>query len=167
MSARPFIDSLEFARNGRKTSGAVPVAQLPRLQDVLESNESTLNYSMQGGTDRQGIPYLDVSITGNCRLRCQRCLGGLQHAVDINSRLRLRSQAELDALDASDVGGDEEEYDSILAENELDVLGLLEEEILLSLPISPRHEEGECSMAAGTDERREDNSPFAVLAKLK
>ena len=167
MSARPLIDSLDFARNGREISGSVPVSKLPRLQDMLENSEGTLDYTVHGGADRQGIPYLDVSMTGSCRLRCQRCLGAKQHAIAIESRLLLRSQKELDALDESDDGGDEAEHDSILAEASLDVLDMLEEEILLSLPISPRHEEGECAMAAAADERREGDSPFAVLAKLK
>ena len=164
MPARPLIDSLDFARNGREISDAVPVSQLPRLQDVLENSEGDLNYTVRGGKDRQGILCLDVGISGSFRLRCQRCLGGLQHAVAIASRLLLRSQDELDALDES---GIEEEHESILARSELDVLDMLEEEILLSLPISPRHAEGECNMAAGKNAGSEENNPFAILAKLK
>ena len=175
MYARPFIDSLDFAWNGRQISGEVPVAEMPRLLDTLETPQGTLQYTVHGGTDTQGNPMLDISITGSCRLRCQRCLGAMEHAVRLNTRLLLRDQASLDALDDDVAGGEEEEFDSILADAHLDVLNLLEEEILLSLPIAPRHELGACQVADGgnkplrqaQDRHEEERNPFTVLAKLK
>lgn len=162
MSARPFIDSPDFAGNGRQMNGEVPVAELPRLQDALADPQGILEYSIRGGVDKEGISFLEIGIAGNCRLRCQRCLGAVEHAVRIDTRLLLRNQADLDAL-----GDDEEEeFDSILADRHLDVLELLEEEVLLSLPISPRHETGECLVPDGRSEHGK-GSPFAVLAKLK
>ena len=78
----------------------------------------------------------------------------------------LRDQASLDALDDMAAGGDEEEFDSILADKHMDVLDLLEEEVLLSLPIAPKHELGACR-TAGSENRYEERHPFAALAKLK
>jgi len=167
MYARPFIDSLDFARNGKEIRGEVSVAEMTRLPDMLENPEGTLSYKVRGGVDRQGNPFLDVSVAGSCPLRCQRCLGALGHKVQIDTRLLLRDQASLDALDANVAGGEEEEFDSILADEQLDVLGMLEEEILLSLPIAPRHEPGACQAADGESNQREEKNPFAVLAKLK
>lgn len=171
MYARPFIDSLDFARNGQQISGEVPVAELPRLRDVLEDMQGVLRYSVQGGVDKLGHHFLDVSVEGHCRLRCQRCLGAMEHAVRINTRLLLRDQASLDALDDNVAGDEEEEFDSILADAHLDVLDLLEEEILLSLPIAPKHELGHelavCQAAGGGNKHGEEKNPFAVLAKLK
>ncbi len=166
MYARPFIDSLDFAGNGRQISGEITVAEMPRLLDALEDTQGNLRFTIIGGTDKQGSPLLDVSITGNCRLRCQRCLSAMEHAVRLDTRLLLRDQASLDALDG-DVAGEEEEFDSILADAHLDVLNLLEEEILLSLPIAPKHEFGACQAADGGNMHKEEKNPFAVLAKLK
>jgi uncharacterized protein len=167
MDARPFIDSLDFAGNGRQISGEIPVAGLPRLLDVLEDPRGTLQYTVRGGADKQGNPLLDVSITGSCRLRCQRCLGALEHLVRLDTRLLLRDQASLDALDGDVADGEEEEFDSILADAHLDVLDMLEEEILLSLPIAPKHEFGACRAADGGNMQEEEKNPFAILAKLK
>ena len=168
MYARPFIDSLDFARNGQKISGEVPIAELPRLLDVLENPQGVLIYTVRGGLDKLGNPLLDVSITGNCQLHCQRCLNGLDYEVQLDSRLLLCDQAGLDVLGDNDAGGDEDEFDSILAEAHLDVLDLLEEEILLSLPIAPKHELGVCQVAeGGGDADKKELQPFAVLAKLK
>lgn len=166
MHARPFIDSPDFARNGREISGEVPVSELPRLLDVLENPQGVLSYTVRGVVDKQGTPALDVSISGSCRLRCQRCLNALEHAIRIDTRVLLRSQAELDALDDS-VAEVEEEFDCILADAHMDVLDLLEEEILLSLPIAPKHEFGGCQAADDKDAKEEKQQPFAVLAKLK
>ena len=167
MYARPFIDSLDFARNGQQINGEVPIVELPRLLDVLENSQGALGYTIRGALDKLGNYLLDASITGNCRLRCQRCLGAMEHAVRIDTRLLLRDQASLDALDDNVAGGEEEEFDSILADAHLDVLDLLEEEILLSLPIAPKHELGACQAAGGENKHEEEKNPFAALAKLK
>ena len=167
MYARPFIDSLDFARNGQQINGEVPIAELPRLLEMLENPQGVLRYSVQGGVDKLGTPRLDVSVEGQCQLRCQRCLSGLDYPVRLDTRLLLRDQAGLDALDEGVAGGEEEEFDSILADAHLDVLDLLEEEILLSLPIAPKHEEGGCQAADGENTHQDETHPFAVLAKLK
>jgi uncharacterized protein len=167
MHARPFIDSLDFARNGQKISGEVPVAALPRLQDVLESPRGVLSYTVRGVVDKQGAPALDIRIDGSCQLRCQRCLNGLDYAVQLDTRLLLREQASLDALGDNLAGVEEEEFDSILADAHLSVLDLLEEEILLSLPIAPKHESGACQAAESENAQEKVQHPFAVLAKLK
>jgi uncharacterized protein len=167
MYARSFIDSLDFARNGREISGEVRIAEMPRLLDVLENPQGILSYTVQGGVDNLGSHFLDVSVVGQCRLLCQRCLNGMDYPVRLNTRLLLRDQASLDSLNDNVTGGDEDEFDSILADTHLNVLDLLEEEILLSLPIAPKHEMGACHMTVGESTHREEKNPFAVLAKLK
>ncbi|MEO8332747.1 MAG: DUF177 domain-containing protein [Gallionella sp.] len=186
MYARPFIDSLDFANNGREISGTVPVAELPRLQEMLEHPHEILSYTVRGGVDKQGYHFLDVSVTGSFQLRCQRCLEGMDYPAQLDTRLLLRDQTILDALDSKEhLAGhpdEEDEFDSILADSQLDVLNLLEDEILLSLPIAPKHEpgapsheQGACQAAGGgdrplrqaQDKHEEDRQPFAVLAKLK
>ena len=165
MYARPFIDSLDFASNRRKIGGEVPVTELPRLQDFLENQQGILGYSIRGGVDVQGNNFLDVSVTGRCQVRCQRCLETMDYPVQLDTRLLLRDQASLDAEEMHP--DEEEEFDSILADAHLDVLGLLEDEILLSLPIAPRHEQGACQAAGGESRHGEERHPFAALAKLK
>lgn len=167
MYARPFIDSLDFARNGREISGEVQIAELPRLLDILENPQEILSYTVQGGVDKQGTHFLDVGVVGQCQLRCQRCLNILDYPVRLDTRLLLRDQSSLDVLDDNVAGGEAEEFDSILADTHLNVLDLLEEEILLSLPIAPKHELGACQVTDGENAHREEKNPFAVLAKLK
>jgi uncharacterized protein len=167
MYARPLIDSLEFARNGLKISGEVKVAELPRMLDMLEYPPGILSYTVQGGVDKQGTHFLGVNVVGQCRLRCQRCLSGMDYPVRLDTRLLLRDQSSLDALDDDVAGGEEEEFDSILADMHLNVLDMLEEEILLSLPIAPKHELGACLMMDDNNANRQKLNPFSVLETLK
>ena len=166
MYARPFINSLDFAGNGRRISGEMHVSELPRMLDMLENPQGILSYAVQGGVNELGTHFLDVNVSGQCRLRCQRCLNGMNYPVRLDTRLLLRNQATMDALDDNVASVEEGEFDSILADAHLDVLNLLEEEILLSLPIAPKHEWGTCR-AAGGENSSEAPHPFAVLTKLK
>ncbi|MFY9259316.1 MAG: YceD family protein [Gallionella sp.] len=163
MSAPPFIDSLDFAKNGQQISGEMLIADLSRLSDVLENSQGVLRYTVQGGLDKYGVPMLVLSLSGSCTLRCQRCLGALDYPVALETAVFLRSQAELDALEECD----DEAYDSILAQVKLDIQDLLEEEVLLSLPLAPKHEVGACQTTNRDDAQLDVKHPFAALAKLK
>ena len=161
MFARHFIDSTDFARNGRELRGEVAVAEMPRLRDMLADPEGKVSYFVRGFQDKSGKPMLEVAMDGSCQLICQRCLSGFAYPVHLVSRLLLAQEGELD-----DSSVEDDELDSILADKHLDVLALLEEEILLSLPFAPKHPAGACQLAAkGLDQP--GNPAFAVLAGLK
>jgi uncharacterized protein len=121
-----------------------------------------------GEQDGEGNPRLRLKLEGSLKLRCQRCLEPLPWVVAIDSLLLLGDEAEV-LPDPAGEDGEEEELDAsapdvIVAERELAVLPLLEDELLLSLPIAPRHENCE-PPTGGTKDRAA--SPFAVLAQLK
>jgi len=107
-----------------------------------------------------GKPQLELILDGKCNLRCQRCLNALSYPIKLVCRLRLVSEGETDSSDIED-----DEVDSIPAEKRLDVLALIEEELLLSLPIATKHGSGECEISVEGLSR--SNNPFTVLAGLK
>jgi uncharacterized protein len=141
-------------------SGEVPMAELPRMADLLTDLAGKVSYVFRGLIGRDGKPLLELKLDGVCNLRCQRCLKTLTYPIELVSILRLVSEGELDESDI-----DDDEVDSIPAEKRLDVLALLEEELLLSIPIAPKHENGECQITAECITR--PMSPFAILAGLK
>ena len=109
---------------------------------------------------------LEVALDGLCQLRCQRCLQSLAYPVKLVSHLILLPDGELDQpVD------DEDEMDGIPADTRLDVVALLEEELLLSLPFAPKHPEGTCRLAiegcVAEEMDRTVKNPFAGLAELK
>ena len=160
MFAQPFIDSTEFAIQGKELHGEVAVSALLRLQDVLATDAGSIKYELRGYQDRDDRLMLELSLDGSCQPRCQRCLESMTFPVRVISRLRL-VEGELDEF-----ADEDEEFDSIAATHQLDVIGLLEDEMLLVLPFAPRHAEGEC-VADSAGLSQPETNPFAVLAGLK
>ena len=158
MFARPFIDSVDFARNGKELRSEIGLAELPRLADMLANTEGTLAYVVRGY--REGDSHmLAVSLQGTCILRCQRCLGELVYRVETTSRLLLLPTDILDEVEEDD------DIDAIEIDSHLDVVALIEEELLLGLPFAPKHPDGTC--APKMNDLQIIASPFSVLAGLK
>jgi len=158
MFARPLIDSVDFAQNGKEMRGEIAVSALSRLADKLAKSDGSLAYIISGYQE-EGRDMLEVSLQGVCTLICQRCLSELKYPVKLVARLWLLPADKLDEAEEND------EIDAIEAESRLDVLALIEEEMLLGLPFAPRHDEGECAPAA--NDLQQKANPFAALAGLK
>lgn len=161
-SAQTVIDSLEFARTGQMLRGNLPLAGLARLKDSLADALGAVEFEVRGGEDTRRRPVLTVSIHGTLRLQCQRCLEALDHPLRVLNTLVLVTGS---AVPASEL--DDEDGEWIEASRELDLAALIEDEILLSLPYAPRHEEGTCRplRTAATDSATA--AAFAGLAALK
>jgi DUF177 domain-containing protein len=159
MFARHFIDSLDFAHKGKELRGEIPVAAMPRLQDVLAKPDGKVSYVLCGFQDENGNSVLELALDGLCHLRCERCLQSMDYPIRQVSRLMLANEQPESELSADD-------FDSIPPDAHLDVAALIEEEILLSLPFAPRHEPGTC-MAGLKNPEQGTGNPFAVLRSLK
>ncbi len=159
MSARAVIDSLEFARGDQQLRGSVPVAELARLADGLFDASGELDYELTAARDDRQRPRLQLAVAGSINLKCQRCLGRFAYAVAVQtSLLVLTEQAGGETADFNDLDG-------IPADAHTDVWSIVEDEILLAIPLSPRHAEGQCSQAINASAGRTE-SPFALLAGL-
>jgi uncharacterized protein len=164
MSAPAVIDSLEFARAGEQSSGSLAVADLKRLDDLLHDAEGRVEYELRGSRDERNRPQLELRVRGRLHLQCQRCLGLLDYPVDVSNTLLVLPQGSEPDEELDDPEGP----DAIEADPALDVAALVEDEVLLSLPISPRHAEGCVSRSQTQDEDDAGVEPaFAKLAALK
>jgi uncharacterized protein len=161
MSAPAVIDSIEFARSEQALAGELPVAGFERLQDVLTDSKGALSYTLRGGKDERQRPFLVLRIEGDLRVQCQRCLQPFDYPVEVRSTLLLIPRGE----QADELFDDPSAPDAIEPSAELDVAELIEDELLLSLPLSPRHPEGTCTSRTRGDENT-DGAPsaFAQLA---
>lgn len=140
MSAQAVIDPLRFAKVGETLVGTVDLASLPRLQDRLAKIEGEARYRLagQGSETRRLSLHLQVEV--DLPLVCQRCLEPYPFRLEVDTTLVLaRNEAELAAWEEADPL-----CEGLVAEPHLDVLALVEDEILLGLPMVPRHPEGEC-----------------------
>lgn len=92
----------------------------------------------------QGQAVATVKVRGAVRLQCQRCMQPFTLPLSLDSRVvLLRSEQEADGMPA--------DLETVLApEGRISAAALVGEEVLLALPIAPRHERAsECAAAAG------------------
>ena len=109
---------------------------------------------------RGSRPRLQLAVAGMINLRCQRCLGRLEFPVAVEASLLVLTDS---------AGGDDDgidDLDGVPSDPHTDVWSLVEDEVLLLVPISPRHADGLCHAAVDAGRERAV-SPFAALAKLK
>jgi uncharacterized protein len=133
------VDPWRFCRDAQSWETRSDVAAFPRL--AHEFTQGALFCRVAGRTDQRGSLSLKVSISGEVGLTCQRCLGGMPYTVAIERTLYLaRNEAEMEQLDALP------DSDAIQPGETLNLVELVEDEVLLSLPLAPMHAEGECSL---------------------
>ncbi len=131
------VDPRRFCRDSQSWETQSEVSAFPRL--AREFTQGALFCRVAGQTDQRGGLSLLLAIHGEVELTCQRCLGGMRHTVQIERTLHLaRNETELERLDALPDG------DAILAGEKLNLVDLVEDEVLLSLPLAAMHAEGEC-----------------------
>jgi uncharacterized protein len=132
----PRFDAFRLSAAGGALEGRVDPAQLPRLAEEVAHGAGEVAWRIVGIRDVLGRPAIAVELSGRVPLECQRCLGTVDLPVEQRTELLLaRSEQELARLDG------ESELEVVLANEPLDPQTLVEDELLLTLPYAPRHEE--------------------------
>ena len=148
------INNLEFAQNQLTLSDSLLPVQLPRLAEILANKDKTQVQFQLLGTGKQfRQPSLHLTIKANLALTCQRCLDEMLVNLNLNFDY-LISSTEISEAEEND------EIDWLEASHEMDVCALIEDELLLALPIAPTHAH-DCSKASM--QSGEKPNPFAVL----
>ena|SRR5882672_2965577 len=132
MSQAEVVDGLPFARAALERRGIVGMERLPRLAQLRCSTEG-LEYRLRGGRAGNGKPCLRLSVVGSLELVCQRCLDPIQVPIAIDAELQL-------AENAREISEADDEIDRVIASRNMDVAWLVEDEVILVLPMAPRHE---------------------------
>ena len=162
--------SLDLARAARQTygvEGRLPVKSLPRLSAALASDAGEVRVDLEAGVDPARRVTVTGSIDAELELTCQRCLEPVKLSVHAEPNLAwVKTDEQLADLP--------DEYEPLLsADGDVDLKELVAEELLLALPLVPKHDgDAACggftepaARPAGPGEVRKN--PFAELAKLK
>lgn len=159
------VDVYELSRKRELVAGRVPLARLVRLASMLADDAGDLDYEFTGEVDERGRPGASLRVRGTLPLRCDLCGQPLALLLDAYAAFHfVADEAELEALPLED----DDEREALVGSRRFDVEALVEDEAILSVPISPRH--GACSAALGDDDADEASgrpNPFAALARLK
>ncbi|RQH09649.1 DUF177 domain-containing protein [Paraburkholderia dinghuensis] len=188
------LDIFEFARSAREAAGAVRLSQLPRMLNEVPvdapDRDTVFTWQAAGFTQPElqddgaegQQPYLRLAIHGTAWLTCQRCLAPSEQAFNADPVFRIVQTED----EADEFPLDDDEAEVIVGSRHFDLVDLIEEELLLALPLVPKHEvcpaihESLASGADGADgvdsvddlpeqeiEAEERVNPFAALESLK
>lgn len=160
------IDAFEFSRLKEQREGEILVASLPRLAAECIDSTGSLHWALAGGTHPSGHPELKMRVNGEVHLVCQRCLKPFGFRIASESTLVLaQDDSHADQVEAA---LDDDEIDVIVGSKAMSVFDLIEDEALLAIPQSPKHEACFGQGVAASDDTIVDKpSPFSVLKSLK
>jgi DUF177 domain-containing protein len=161
MAEDPLIHLDRLSEKPETFTGRFTPGELERLEESLAGPEGELRYRITAHQDRQRRHLLSCIIEGFVFLTCQASLEAFRYDIAINDRLVLVSkESELPAIEDE---SDEEDY--LVADGPLDIRDLVEDAVLLALPMVPR--KPGLGEAQGTGDPVTRQSPFAALASLK
>lgn len=115
----------------RSFEGVVPVAALPRLRGALADDRGEVAYRLDFGQGMLGGPELHVQLAAKLVLECQRTLQPFEWPVEVDTRLGLLDSED----DVAALPADSEPL--LLEHGALSPSGVIEDELLLALPLVP------------------------------
>jgi uncharacterized protein len=167
------LDVKSFAEEGGELGGQEPLGRLERLLAEAQGRgaESPVAWSAEAELRNprhvQPEVWLHLKAGASLSLTCQRCLQPVEVAVAVDRSFRFVGDEETAAAEDDDA-----EEDVLALSRSFDLVALVEDELLMELPLAPRHETCPPVHLAVEDEGFEGSSarhenPFAVLGRLK
>ena len=142
---------------------SLPLSRFERLREIVGNESGNISVRIRFGK-RAGIRCLEGNVSADLVLECQRCLQPLTRHIDGGFRFGLvTSEADFATLPG--------EFEPFLVEaGEQSLIDVVEDELLLSLPIVALHEEP-CSVDGREQKEHESATgdtyrPFAGLRDL-
>ena len=157
--------------------GFLTIAALPRVAEEASTMESGDGFEWRVETHFMDSPgseprqVLQLGVKGRIHLVCQSCLQDCGLELTQESRfVMVATEAEADAYPIED-----DQQEPLVASQHFDLLDLIEDEILLSLPLIPKHPEGTCQphassfgeAGAAAEVHEKPQNPFNILKNMK
>jgi uncharacterized protein len=173
-SAPTRLDLKTLAHSGSGISGSDVLSKYERLSEEARglAADSPIEWSAVGeirsAATGEDQVWLHVTAQVSMPLVCQRCMGPMEVALDVSPSFRFVATEEI-AL-AQD---EEAEEDVLVFSREFNLAALIEDELLMALPLIPRHEacptpvKLSAADAAFEQASGEKTNPFSALAKLQ
>ena len=164
------VEPYKLAARHERIEGLVALDKLPRLAEEAGVQTGDCHVVLEFGVDAQGRREIRGHLQATLALACRRCLVPLPQEVNSDFLLGMVTDEALAAeLPAS--------HEPVLVEKEqLDLLTVVEDELILSLPQVVYHDEAECHVSAeqlvsktegAASDTAPATNPFAVLNVLK
>ena len=167
MALPTHIDPRKLALQGNLLEGTVNVEDLPRLESSVSSVCGPLEAKVQFGLDESRAKIVNGNAKVSVETICQRCLDPL--VIELKAEFAVQviwSEEHINRVAAN--------YEPWLVLDKMANLNeLLEDEILLALPLVNYHKLGDCTgdtfISEGEVGEKEvvADSPFSILQQLK
>ncbi len=140
-------------------AGYVVPERLPRVDGAISAFAGSFQVELDFGLNESKKSKIDVQINGDVEMQCQRCLEPVTVSVSIETTLTVAAHDEEARAQIKD-------YEPILLNDEgvLDIDALIEEEILLSLPVVAMHPEKVAMHPKRADKHTDQDNISHVLA---
>ncbi len=166
-----YVDARKAFQQDVKISGNVALDRLPRFRELLADEQADIQVELHFGLNSAGRKLISGALQADVAVQCQRCLESLRLTLNDEIRLALvRDEAEANRLEADLEPWINEDY-------KLDLASLVEEQLMLCMPIVSYHADASCQDALGYQLPADPvdkepvsevaENPFAVLEKLK
>ncbi len=163
------VDALKFCQQRAEVAGVLPLTVLPRLSGLLYAMDGEVNIELFFTIDEQSRKRVNGELTSVLLLQCQRCLDRVEVPVSSSFSLALVWSDDQAASLPRNIDP------VLMVGSELDLYGIVEDELLLALPLVAIHQPGECvtpplPVAQECFENvvvTKKKNPFQVLASLK
>jgi len=157
------IEPFRLAVKGSTLAGTLKTAGMPRLREAVRACDEAVELELHFGRDQEGRARISGWVRGRVTLVCQRCLAAMPWELEAAVMLApVRGERAMAALPG--------ECEPLLVEDETTGLsGMIEDELLLALPMAPMHEHAcaEPVVTPAADATGEVEKPFAVLGRLR
>jgi len=161
------LEPKRSAQRRLECEGLYAVSGMDRLLAECDSTSEHVHVSLKFDVDELGLIVISGKGSATISLTCQRCTD----LFNVNVAIEFTFSPVKDDEAAENLPS---YYDAIeLDENgEVNLLELVEEEIILAIPLIPRHELKDCRSPADSvwgelPEELDKPNPFDVLKKLK
>lgn len=166
----PYVDTRKVFLHEGKLTGSIEIDRMARFQESLVSEAGNVQVELEFSTNKSKQRLIIGKLWASASVACQRCLEAVRIDLEESFSLALiKQEGDADKL--------EDWLDPWICEDhKLDVAMLIEEQLLLCLPIVNTHEDKNCLTNLGY-EKRDDlgteaasdvaESPFAILKSLK
>ncbi len=158
------IDPLRLARRAKRLCGRIPLVRMSRLCTSLQRIDGHVDVDLRFDCDAERLPRMTGTVRALLVFSCQRCLEPV--ALEVCATVNLALLAAGDRV-VPRAGPESMEVVS----GRMSLTEMVEDELILSLPITPMHEEGECrtlrTRQASPRVGPEEDNPFAVLSSFK
>lgn len=163
------VDIRRLIGAGVSLAAREPLAQFPRLTEMLETDDGCVEVALRFFVDEQGLRRIDGEVRTTVSVLCQRCLSPMP--VPLASAFHVVAVwSEEDAVHMP-------KYldPFVVGDGPQDLHPLIEDELIISMPFVSYHERTDCHAGtewhAGANEDdpatdRKEN-PFKVLERLK